>query len=233
MDQNDLKRQATTREQKLGFVFLLIFGLITVSLGVLQIRNSIYSPFFSTVAVNENVENTTPDEFAELKSTDTDHDGLFDYDELYVYNTSPYLPDTDSDGITDKKEIDNNTDPLCPQGQTCGASTIESSTAMPSSTSNITGSSLLGEGIAGMDALTSGENVSQSSDASASAAELQAVLKDPQKLREMLIATGKVTASALSQIDDKTLLEMVTQLMNEEPTTNTQTLPATSTVSNQ
>ena len=43
-----------------------------------------------------------------------------DYVELYNSRTSPYLRDSDSDGIDDKAEIDQGTDPNCPKGQDCG-----------------------------------------------------------------------------------------------------------------
>jgi len=56
---------------------------------------------------------------AELKTRDTDQDGLSDFDEQYVYNTSIYLDDTDSDGTTDKDEIAAGSDPLCPKGENC------------------------------------------------------------------------------------------------------------------
>ena len=54
-----------------------------------------------------------------LKKKDTDGDGLSDYDELFVYHTSPYLKDTDSDGIPDGQEVKNGTDPNCPEGKNC------------------------------------------------------------------------------------------------------------------
>lgn len=56
------------------------------------------------------------------KSKDTDGDGLVDYDELYVYKTSPYIADSDSDGYTDQEEIFSGNNPNCPTGKTCGVS---------------------------------------------------------------------------------------------------------------
>jgi lipoprotein-anchoring transpeptidase ErfK/SrfK len=50
----------------------------------------------------------TPDQ---LKNQDTDKDGLSDYDELYIYHTDPYNPDTDGDGYTDGYEVANGYDP--------------------------------------------------------------------------------------------------------------------------
>jgi len=57
---------------------------------------------------------------AALKTRDTDGDGLSDYDELYVYKTSPYLRDSDSDGFDDNTEILSGNDPNCPEGKQCG-----------------------------------------------------------------------------------------------------------------
>jgi len=56
---------------------------------------------------------------AELKETDTDQDGLTDYQELYQYYTSIFLPDTDSDGFTDAEEVNMGEDPVCPIGESC------------------------------------------------------------------------------------------------------------------
>jgi hypothetical protein len=44
--------------------------------------------------------------------TDSDGDGLSNYDELVVYNTNASLADTDGDGLTDKEELDNGMNPL-------------------------------------------------------------------------------------------------------------------------
>lgn len=55
-----------------------------------------------------------------LRGKDTDQDGLNDYEELYLYRTSPYLADTDGDTYSDALEIKNGTDPLCAEGKICG-----------------------------------------------------------------------------------------------------------------
>ncbi len=47
----------------------------------------------------------------QLKTMDSDRDGLSDYDEIYIYHTDPYNPDTDGDGYTDGDEVKNGFDP--------------------------------------------------------------------------------------------------------------------------
>ena len=47
-------------------------------------------------------------------ATDTDGDGLSDYDEINLYGTDPTLSDTDGDGTDDGTEVAQGTDPLDP-----------------------------------------------------------------------------------------------------------------------
>lgn len=49
-----------------------------------------------------------------LKSLDSDKDGLSDYDEIYTYKTDPKNEDTDRDGYSDGIEVGNGGDPLSP-----------------------------------------------------------------------------------------------------------------------
>lgn len=191
-------RKNLSNEQKIGFVLLLIFGLITLSLGFLQMRNTIYGPFVFKLG-----SNYTPPISAEdkLKALDTDHDGLSDYDELYIYSTSPYLEDTDSDNILDKTEIERGTDPLCAEGQTCGLNTEY---AGASSTDDLILSPLGTEASPGnffeQLGLAGGQDVSFLN--------MGSVLQDPQKLRELLIKNG-TDPVALSKVSDQDLLQMV------------------------
>ena len=55
----------------------------------------------------------------EQKERDTDGDTLNDYDELMIFKTSPYLKDTDSDGIDDATETLSGDNPNCPRGKSC------------------------------------------------------------------------------------------------------------------
>lgn len=49
-----------------------------------------------------------------LKTTDSDKDGITDYEEVIVYESNPNAKDTDGDGYNDKIEIDNGYSPSGP-----------------------------------------------------------------------------------------------------------------------
>ncbi len=112
------------RPPKYVIVIFLLFSVFIVVLGAFQIRNQVYSSLDVTLPkqgdndVLLSFEDATQ-KILEENSRDTDSDGLLDYDELYLYNTSPYLPDSDGDGAPDGEEIQKNTDPNCPPGKTC------------------------------------------------------------------------------------------------------------------
>ncbi|MBI5732261.1 MAG: hypothetical protein HY982_02795 [Candidatus Magasanikbacteria bacterium] len=114
-----------SKKEKWGFLGLIFLAIIIVFLGFKQIGNTLKMPFalFALKYSNPNapLEKNENQLLAELKTKDTDQDGLSDYDELYIYQTSPYLPDTDSDGLSDKQEIEAGSNPNCPQGKECGA----------------------------------------------------------------------------------------------------------------
>lgn len=54
-----------SREQKIGFVFMLIFAILAVGLGMLQLRNTVYGPF--VVKNKTGAANLVTDEQAQLK----------------------------------------------------------------------------------------------------------------------------------------------------------------------
>jgi hypothetical protein len=206
-----------TTTQKTGFVLLLIFGILTIGLAGLQLRNNIYGPFAEKMARARDIEPNQLDEQARLQMLDTDKDGLTDWEEINFYSTSPYLPDTDSDGLTDKTEIDNGTNPLCPEGQTCNAD--ETTLSATSTETNTVASPLLGEatGFEQMVGVSSSQNIDFSS--------LGVMLGDKQKLRQLLLETGSISAEQLSKIDDKTLESLINEILiqqlNSTDTTNT------------
>lgn len=132
----------------------------------------------------------------ELKASDTDADKINDFEELYVYDTSPYLSDSDSDGIDDFDEITNHTDPTCPEGQSCFQSGVAA------------GSSGSAKALAG----------GESSGGSASVGEnVDFAQVNTDDLRKVLVQSGKVTAEQAAAIDDAMLLEIYGQALQANP----------------
>lgn len=121
------KRSTLSAEQKAAFVIVMFLGLGGVILGFKSFGANLSRPFdlqLASAVANSNGEFmlSSEREAAEIeaqKTRDTDEDGLNDYDELYIFKTSPYLVDSDSDGFTDDQEVFSGNDPNCPKGKTC------------------------------------------------------------------------------------------------------------------
>ncbi len=118
---SDLKQKNNQKIQRLLFLLFACLGVFLIYLSADQLKSRMNAPFNF---VSTNVSELSAGErqmllMHVLQNTDTDGDGLSDYDEIYIYGTSPYLADTDGDGISDYDEIMQGTDPLCPEGQDC------------------------------------------------------------------------------------------------------------------
>jgi len=210
---NGNSRRVLTREQKTGFVLLLIFGLLAVGLGILQMRNTIFGPFVVRLSkTNEAEQGLFLNEEARLQSIDTDHDGLNDFEELSFYETSAYLPDTDSDGVGDKVEIEKGTDPLCPKGELCEkgealsvvTTTLSVAPELPASNFNP------------LDALSNAAADNNSNSSLAQADQLQKFLSDPAQIRAALLQGGSMTKAQLDKIDDATLMKLMDEILQEQ-----------------
>jgi hypothetical protein len=177
----------------------MLFTLIGASalvLGVMNMNHTISTPMQAdlnatqalTDAVNGVNANTNADIEA-LKNKDTDLDGLSDYDELYVYHTSPYIKDSDSDGIPDGVEVKNGTDPNCPEGQDCSvpAPIVSNSTSLNANAPD-------------------GTTPSPTPDVAAGTVPT-ATVSDAAQIRQLLKDQG-LTDDVLSTIDDQTLVQM-------------------------
>ncbi len=189
-----------SKEQKTGFVLLLVFGILAVGLGVMQIRNTIYGPF----SLNKSIPLSVKDELdptATLKFRDTDKDGLNDFDEIYVYNTSAYLLDSDSDGVSDRVEIEKGKDPLCAEGKSCEGPILNQDVTL---TNGFASSSLITSG-----ASPSVEELNPT--------DLVTALQNPAEVRKMLLNVG-MDAKVLDAIPDNDLLVMVAEVLNTTST---------------
>lgn len=201
----------------MAIVLFTLIGASALVLGVMSTGHSIDTPLQTNLSATQqfsdaiNGGNTNAD-LAALKSKDTDGDGLSDYDELYVYHTSPYIKDSDSDGIPDGVEVANGTDPNCPQGQDCGV-------PAPVNDSQTAASDQATPDITNMDDLMNAyqTNASPSANdntaASALAPDLStdtipsAGASDADQIRALLKEQG-LSDNVLNSIDDKTLVQM-------------------------
>jgi len=121
---NKQKGPTFSFEQKVGILLLFVLGVGGLVLGVRYMGRHLERPFYN-VKYYDGPAYVSSDEqeaaeIAEQRVSDTDEDGISDYDELYVYKSSPYLADSDSDGLSDYDEIFSGKDPNCPEDKECG-----------------------------------------------------------------------------------------------------------------
>jgi len=228
---NEKKQQ---KAQKRIFGVVVFIGVAALIFGIVKFYDNLSSPF-ALPEIDSNTE-TTDQQLAileDLKTKDTDSDGLPDYDELYIYETSPYLADSDSDKIDDKTEIEQNTNPNCPEGKDCtGFGSIDINTNTTASTQvlnpedvpiDVLRSALIDAGapietISSIDDETlrqmyqealeeeGGTLSAENLNVSGSGNITLESMKNlsPQEIREFLIQSG-ADQSLLDQVDDQTL----------------------------
>ncbi len=187
-------RASLSKEQKLGFGLLLIFAFLSVGLGMLQIRNSLYGP----LALNNKVSPALKDEINSidaLRLRDTDKDGLSDFEELYVYNTSPYLYDTFSYGMSDKEVVAKGL-ALCPKGQDCSSPIASGGSAITTNSSTV---------------------VTTVPNPGAPPADVFKLLSDPSQVRQLLISNG-TDPKLLNKVSDDQLMGVVNDVLKSTTT---------------
>lgn len=204
MSDNEVQGAGLSREQKIIFFLLLVFSIFGVSLGLVKIRNSFYAPF----ALNKKVPDTIRDEIVSVDSLryrDTDRDTLSDFDELYIYGTSPYLLDTFSYGMSDAEVIRRGL-PLCPGGEkNCGNPIVNEAMAINNTIVTSTAATPVVDN---------------------AAFDLQTALRDPKQIRQLL-SDGGVDPEALKSMSDTDLINVVANIMS----TNTSTFATIDAIS--
>lgn len=178
-------------EHRAGAWVVLLVGLVGLGLGMYQWRSGILDAFRVEANPWKTPEQIEAERLKEMKTKDTDADGLNDFDESYVYRTSPYLSDSDSDGSGDREEIAKGSDPNCPAGSECGplAGAYEAE-------SSATGT------VAADLAPPDFEEIERLLDPSA------------DEIRRILVESG-MNAEELAKIDDETLLQLYRESLLE------------------
>ncbi len=184
----------TKKSKQLGFVVLIF---LLAGLSFWKIGSQVRRPFLPPEGY-ESTEITAYENILD-QTIDTDGDGLSDYDEIYLYGTSPYLADTDGDGISDYDEIMAGTDPLCPAGQDCLLD-------------NYYNDFIFEEELSGLEDfnpdLTIPEDFSED--------DLQSILAGmmtPDNLRDLLINSG-MEAEVVNQMSDEDLMASYEEALN-------------------
>lgn len=145
---------------KLGFI---VFACLALIFGFIKIKQ--------TIKITNNLGEEESEQYAQVfqdtksRVTDTDEDGLTDWEEENTYFTSIYLADTDSDGISDFDELSAGGDPNCEEGRVCGSDIIdlveqaqsEASTTKEETTLSDIYSDFSEESLAGMEAMKNGD----------------------------------------------------------------------------
>lgn len=175
---------------KIGATILIILCVIVVLGTIWQYPKFLRAPFSEygrDIGLWKSQLEQEAEKLAAMKEADTDNDGLSDYDETYLYGTSPYLADTDSDGFSDKDEISSGNDPNCAAGKICpksgeeGVAKIEPTVAPPAE-----------EELGGLLAGTA----------------------TAEEVRDALRGAG-VDDATLASLDDQTLLELYNETLKE------------------
>jgi len=179
---------------------------------------------------NFSFTNSDIDKTLALQNQDTDLDGLTDYDELYVYKTSPYLSDSDSDGYSDAQEIKNNENPNCPVGQTCGLTAPAQETVQENALSAAEIRQMLlekgmikEENLAEIDDATlmdlyqqSLEEASESGQSNVSELNFQDLENiTPEQLRNILKEQSDISPEELDKLSDEDILKAWQELLRE------------------
>lgn len=202
------KKAILSREQKVGFGMVTTFGALALVFGVFYMWKHVASPFVLTYTGPKFLtgDEKQQQEMETLRKQDTDSDGLDDYSELYVYKTSPYLADSDSDGSNDKAEISGGTDPNCAPNQPCA-------TALATAVNPETLKGSFAEEVAN----TTGATVAAGAPTVPTMATISTALENmsPAQMRELLIQAGGDSATINALSDDEvrsTLMAAISQL---------------------
>ncbi len=211
METAPVSEREPSKGERFVFAGVLAIGVLTFLFGILHIRNTIVGPFRLERSANTDAADTQNTQLlGALSQKDTDSDGVSDYDELYLYSTSPYLADSDSDGKNDGVEVQGKSDPNCPEGQTCSALSL----ATPGTNStNASGASSTGDTNLDADIAAVGDAINAAEQSGDEA--LVSGTLSVDELRTTLRNAG-APAATIDALGDEELLALYQQVVKEE-----------------
>ncbi|HOZ53288.1 MAG TPA: hypothetical protein PK142_01260 [bacterium] len=209
------------KNRKIALIILSVFSVTIIVIWGFNFKNNLQNPFSyqgellsnNTNDSKTNCENgncsvgeMTSDNL-ELKEVDTDGDRISDWDELFVYGTSPYLEDTDGDTLNDYEEIFvYKTNVNCPEGKDCSNSSGQSEDQNSVSSEN---SNDFYDFLTSLE--TSVEQDANSTSSNVLSGDKTGAL-DAQSLRQILIQSG-MEESDLQQINDDDLMILYQEVL--------------------
>lgn len=212
------------KSKRVAFITFVVGAILLFFFSFLNLMDNIASPFRGSLTQLEEDKDLLKDPETEstalAKRTDTDGDGLSDWDEENIYKTSPYLWSTAGDSVPDNVKLALGENPLCKHGEKCDSSQMKfdlGTSTLPyadlvSGTNNV--NSTLNEYMLG--------NSTQAKDFQAQASSTGVSLdwknqipRDPAVLRKALVDSGKITEDELSKVTDEQLLKMFDEAMTE------------------
>ena len=205
------------KNRKIALIVLSVFSVSIIVIWSLNFKNSLRDPFSykgDLIVNNTNNQNNCADgncatgemtsDNLELKNIDTDGDGISDWDELFVYGTSPYLEDTDGDTLSDYEEIFvYKTNVNCPEGQNCSNSLSQSEVQNTEPSDDFYNF---------LNSLETSVDQDINSTSSNSSLSENSENLDAQSLRQILIQSG-IEESDLEQINDDDLMKLYQEVL--------------------
>lgn len=200
--EDSLEKKASRTRKLVIFIFTVV-GVFLLLIGFRQLKNNIYNPFSFANQETKDLSSAEAEVLSSyiLQTTDTDVDNFSDYDELYVYGTSPFLADTDSDGISDYDEIQGETDPLCAEGQDCYGLRDPSFVVAPD--------------LSGVTEVNTDETSATQGEDLAIVEDIISGQADPAFLRDLLLDNG-FSEEELNQISDEDLQAAYFEVVSEQ-----------------
>jgi hypothetical protein len=209
-----------TTHEKLSLVVFVVFASLTLVFGAAWLQKSIVLPFYRPESAGrfKSADDLEKERVEKLKTIDTDGDGLTDYDELFIYRTSPYLEDSDSDTFNDGVEVSQGFDPNCPKGKTCGQQRVAGTTeqVQPGTPVPPAGSAASATETAQADAISAAIMATFGDTKDLTPEKIKAKLETMSSadLRAFLTKLG-VPEAALQKTDDATLRKLLQETLEE------------------